>query len=265
MVREGPPHAADEAGRNAAGEEKTRFLLPPLSLYVHLPWCVKKCPYCDFNSHGLKGPLPEAAYVDALLRDLDQDLPRVEGRTLETVFFGGGTPSLFSAGAIARILAGARARLGMASDAEVTLEANPGTVEHGRFAEYRGAGVTRLSIGVQSFDTRALKTLGRIHTSGEAERAAEEAHAAGLANFNLDLMYALPEQTREEALADVRHAMALEPAHLSHYQLTLEPNTLFHAHPPPLPDEDEAWAMQQDCQSALAAGGYAQYEISAYA
>ena len=260
MVRE-----ESEAGRNAAGEEKTRFLLLPLSLYVHLPWCVKKCPYCDFNSHGLKGVLPEAAYVDALLRDLDQDLPRVTGRRVETVFFGGGTPSLFSAGAIARVLEGARVRLPFAPGAEVTLEANPGTVEHGRFAEYRGAGVTRLSIGVQSFDARALKVLGRIHSSGEAERAAEEAHAAGLANFNLDLMYALPEQTREEALADVRRAMALYPAHLSHYQLTLEPNTLFHAHPPTLPDEETAWAMQQDCQAALAAGGYGQYEISAYA
>lgn len=239
--------------------------LPALSLYVHLPWCVKKCPYCDFNSHGLKDALPEAAYVDALLRDLDQDLPRVTSRRVETVFFGGGTPSLFSAEAIARVLEGARARLPFAADAEVTLEANPGTVEHGRFAEYRGAGVTRLSIGVQSFDARALKVLGRIHSSGEAERAAEEAHAAGLANFNLDLMYALPEQTREESLADVRRAMALNPAHLSHYQLTLEPNTLFHAHPPALPDEETAWAMQEDCQAALAAGGYGQYEISAYA
>jgi putative oxygen-independent coproporphyrinogen III oxidase len=239
--------------------------LPALSLYTHLPWCVKKCPYCDFNSHGLKGSLPEAAYVDALLRDLDQDLPRVQGRTVETVFFGGGTPSLFSAEAIGRFLTGVRARLPLAAGVEVTLEANPGTVERGRFAEYKAAGVTRLSIGVQSFDPVALKTLGRIHSSGEAVTAAEEAHAAGIENFNLDLMYALPEQTLAGALDDVARAVALKPAHLSHYQLTLEPNTLFHAHPPVLPDEDAAWGMQEACQAALAEEGYAQYEVSAYA
>ncbi len=264
MVREGPTHAADEAGRNAAGEEKTRFL-PPLSLYVHIPWCVKKCPYCDFNSHGLRGALPEAAYVEALARDLEQDLPRVTGREVQSVFFGGGTPSLFSAAAIGRILDAARMKLGFAPDAEVTLEANPGTVERGRFAEYKAAGVTRLSIGVQSFDPAHLRVLGRIHSSDEAVRAAEEAHAAGLANFNLDLMYALPEQSREQALNDVRRAMALAPAHLSHYQLTLEPNTEFHARPPKLPDSDSAWDMQLACQAELTAGGYAQYEVSAYA
>ena len=239
--------------------------LPPLSLYTHIPWCVKKCPYCDFNSHGLKGSLPEAAYVEALLKDLDQDLPRVQGQRIETVFFGGGTPSLFSAEAIGRFLDGVRARLPFAPDAEVTLEANPGTVERGRFAEYRAAGVTRLSIGVQSFDPAMLKVLGRIHSSGEAVTAAEEAHAAGLANFNLDLMYALPEQTLAGALDDIARAVALRPAHLSHYQLTLEPNTLFHAHPPVLPDEDTAWSMQEACQDALAEHGYAQYEVSAYA
>jgi len=239
--------------------------LPPLSLYAHLPWCVKKCPYCDFNSHGLKGTLPEAAYVDALLRDLDQDLPRVTGRRIETVFFGGGTPSLFSAEAIARFLEGARARLALAGDAEVTLEANPGTVERGRFAEYRAAGVTRLSIGVQSFDPAALRVLGRIHSSAEAVTAAEEAHASGLPNFNLDLMYALPDQPLEAALDDVARAAALKPAHISHYQLTLEPNTLFYAHPPTLPDDDTAWAMQEACQAALAERGYTQYEVSAYA
>ncbi|HEV7165278.1 MAG TPA: radical SAM family heme chaperone HemW [Gammaproteobacteria bacterium] len=239
--------------------------LPSLSLYAHLPWCVKKCPYCDFNSHGLKGELPEAAYVDALLRDLDQDLPRVTGRKIETVFFGGGTPSLFSPASIGRFLEGVRTRLPLAADAEITLEANPGTVERGRFAEYRGAGITRLSIGVQSFDETALKVLGRIHLSGEAVTAAEEAHASGLANFNLDLMYALPGQSLEGAREDVLKAIALKPAHLSHYQLTLEPNTLFHAHPPVLPDEDSAWAMQEDCQATLAGRGYAQYEISAYA
>jgi len=263
MVRED-----SEVRRNVAGEEKTHFLempMPPLSLYIHLPWCVQKCPYCDFNSHGLKGTLPETAYVDALLRDLDQDLPRVTGRTIETVFFGGGTPSLFTPAGIARILDGARGRLGFAKDAEITLEANPGTVERGRFTEYRAAGVTRLSIGVQSFDAAALKVLGRIHSSGEAVTAAEEAHAAGLSNFNLDLMYALPGQSLAGARDDIEKAAALQPAHLSHYQLTLEPNTLFHAHPPVLPDEDTAWAMQEDCQALLSVRGYGQYEISAYA
>lgn len=239
--------------------------LPPLSLYVHLPWCVRKCPYCDFNSHGLKGALPENTYVDALLKDLDQDLPRVGGREVQTMFFGGGTPSLFSAENIGRFLAGVRARMPVAADAEVTLEANPGTVEHGRFAAYREAGVTRLSIGVQSFDPKKLEVLGRIHSSEEAGRAVEEAHAAGLHNFNLDLMYGLPRQTLEEAEADIRQAMALMPAHISHYQLTLEPNTLFHAHPPVLPDEETIWSMQQRCQELLAAHGYGQYEVSAYA
>ena len=238
--------------------------VPPLSLYVHLPWCVKKCPYCDFNSHGLKGALPEKAYVDALLKDLDQDLPRVEGREIQTVFFGGGTPSLFSAEAIGRVLEGVSSRLEMAADAEITLEANPGTVEQGRFAGYKNVGVTRLSIGVQSFDPKKLEVLGRIHSSDEARRAAEEAHAAGLSNFNLDLMYALPKQEPREALADLEQAVALKPAHISHYQLTLEPNTLFAAHPPLLPEDETVWAMQQACQAYLAEQGYNQYEISAY-
>jgi putative oxygen-independent coproporphyrinogen III oxidase len=238
---------------------------PPLSLYVHIPWCVKKCPYCDFNSHGLKGALPERAYVDALLKDLDQDLSRVRGRVIQTVFFGGGTPSLFQAESIGRFLEGVRARLGLASDAEITLEANPGTVERGRFAAYKGAGVTRLSIGVQSFDPKKLEVLGRIHSSEEATRAAEEAHAAGLSNFNLDLMYGLPKQELGEALKDLEQAVALKPAHISHYQLTLEPNTLFAAHPPLLPEDETVWAMQQACQAYLAEQGYRQYEISAYA
>ena len=241
------------------------MLQPVLSLYVHLPWCVKKCPYCDFNSHGLRGELPERAYVAALLRDLDQDLPRVKGREIQTVFFGGGTPSLFSAGSIADFLAAVRSRLSLAPDAEVTLEANPGTVERGRFAEYRSAGVTRLSIGVQSFNPRHLKVLGRIHTDDEARRAAEEAHASGLVNFNLDLMYALPDQSLAEARADLRAACDLDPAHLSHYQLTIEPNTLFHAQPPKLPDDDSAWEMQLDSQALLATKGFEQYEVSAYA
>jgi putative oxygen-independent coproporphyrinogen III oxidase len=239
--------------------------LPPLSLYVHLPWCVKKCPYCDFNSHGLKGALPERAYVDALLKDLDQDLPRVQGRTLQTVFFGGGTPSLFEAESIGRLLEGVKRRLAFAPDVEITLEANPGTVEQGRFAAYKGVGVTRLSIGVQSFAPKKLEVLGRIHSSEEAVRAADEAHAAGLSNFNLDLMYGLPKQGVDEALTDLEQAVALKPAHLSHYQLTLEPNTLFAAHPPLLPEDETVWAMQQACQDFLAQHGYAQYEISAYA
>ena len=237
----------------------------PLSLYVHLPWCVRKCPYCDFNSHGLKGALPENAYVDGLLRDLDQDLPRVDGREIQTVFFGGGTPSLFSAASIDRFLVGVKERMALAVDAEITLEANPGTVESGRFAGFRAAGVTRLSIGVQSFDPRKLEVLGRIHSSDEARRAAGEAKAAGFDNFNLDLMYALPRQSLEEARRDVLEAASLGPSHLSHYQLTLEPNTLFHAHPPVLPDDDAAWEMQLDCQARLAEQGFAQYEVSAYA
>ena len=238
---------------------------PPLSLYVHLPWCVHKCPYCDFNSHALRGELPQAEYAAALLRDLDQDLPRAAGRPVQTVFFGGGTPSLFQPETIAAILGGVRRHLVLIPDAEITLEANPGTVERGRFAEYRAAGITRLSIGVQSFNARHLQVLGRIHSVAEAVHAAEEAHAAGLENFNLDLMYGLPEQNAAQAEADVLRAFALHPAHISHYQLTLEPNTLFHAHPPELPDEDCVWEMQQRCQARLAERGYAQYEISAYA
>jgi putative oxygen-independent coproporphyrinogen III oxidase len=239
--------------------------LPPLSLYIHLPWCVKKCPYCDFNSHGLKGALPERAYVDALLKDLDQDLPRVQGRTIQTVFFGGGTPSLFGAESIGRLLEGVQQRIAFAPEAEITLEANPGTVERGRFAAYKAAGITRLSIGVQSFDPRKLEVLGRIHSSEEAVRAADEAHAAGLSNFNLDLMYALPKQKVDEALKDLEQAVGLRPAHISHYQLTLEPNTLFAAHPPLLPEDEVVWDMQEACQAYLATQAYTQYEISAYA
>ncbi|MGH9350965.1 MAG: radical SAM family heme chaperone HemW [Terriglobia bacterium] len=246
-------------------DDETMLITPPLSLYVHLPWCVRKCPYCDFNSHSLKTGLPEIEYAAALLRDLDQDLPRVTGRRVETIFFGGGTPSLFKPESIARILNGIRRRVSVANDAEITLEANPGTVERGRFAEYKASGVTRLSIGVQSFNTRHLEALGRIHSADEAIRAAEEAHAASLTNFNLDLMYGLPDQNIAQACADVEQALSLEPAHISHYQLTLEPNTLFYARPPVLPDDEMIWQMQQACQSLLAGNGYAQYEISAYA
>ncbi len=239
--------------------------VPPLSLYLHLPWCVRKCPYCDFNSHALKGELPETDYVAALLHDLDQDMPRVAGRRVESVFFGGGTPSLFRPENIACILWEAHRRLPFAAEVEVTLEANPGTVERGRFAEYRAAGITRLSIGVQSFNPRHLQALGRIHSTAEALLAAEEAHAAGLANFNLDLMYGLPGQDVLGARTDMERALSLAPAHLSHYQLTLEPNTLFYAHPPELPPDEQVWRMQQECQTLLYNRGYAQYEISAYA
>ncbi len=237
----------------------------PLTLYVHIPWCVRKCPYCDFNSHEARGDLPERAYVDALLADLEQDLPRVWGRRIDSIFIGGGTPSLFSANALERLLSGLRARLHLRPDLEITLEANPGTVEQGKFQELLAVGINRLSIGVQSFNPDHLQRLGRIHGRREALRAAEAAHAAGFDNFNLDLMFGLPEQTIAQALADLTDAIALEPAHLSHYQLTLEPNTLFHKHPPLLPDDDQLWEMQERCQERLAASDYAQYEVSAYA
>jgi oxygen-independent coproporphyrinogen-3 oxidase len=247
--------------------------LPPLSLYIHFPWCVRKCPYCDFNSHALRpgsgqavrGEIPEARYVDALLADLEQDLPRVWGRPVRSIFLGGGTPSLFSPEAIEQLLAGIRARVALASEAEITLEANPGTVEAERFRGYRAAGVNRLSIGIQSFQPERLKKLGRIHGRDEALAAAQAARAAGFDNFNLDLMFGLPQQTLDEALADLRTALALQPAHLSLYQLTLEPNTLFHARPPELPDDDVLAAMQEALQTELAAAGLAQYEVSAYA
>ncbi len=246
------------------------LVAPPLSLYVHMPWCVKKCPYCDFNSHGLRSePPPYADYIDHLLADLDADradfAAALEGRAVISVFFGGGTPSLFAPELIARLLDGVRERLPLADDAEVTLETNPGTVEHGRFDGYLAAGVNRISFGVQSFDDDKLKRLGRIHSAGEAEAAVKSAQDAGYANINLDLMYALPKQELDGALADVERAIALGPTHISHYQLTLEPNTVFAANPPPLPDDDHAWAMQEACETRLAEAGYGQYEISAYA
>ncbi|HEV7490272.1 MAG TPA: radical SAM family heme chaperone HemW [Rhodanobacteraceae bacterium] len=245
------------------------MMAPPLSLYVHIPWCVKKCPYCDFNSHAREGALPVDAYIDALLADLDSDLRRfgdaIAGREIVSVFFGGGTPSLFAPDEIARIIDGVAQRLTLRDAIEITLETNPGTVEHGRFDEYRRAGVSRISFGVQSFDDEKLRRLGRIHSAAEAERAIKSAQDAGYDNMNLDLMYALPEQTLDGALSDVQRAIALEPAHISHYQLTLEPNTLFAAKPPPLPDIDTAWDMQDMCQQRLAAAGYVQYEVSAYA
>jgi putative oxygen-independent coproporphyrinogen III oxidase len=241
------------------------LLAPPLALYVHFPWCVRKCPYCDFNSYARGGELPERAYVERLARDLEAQAAEVRGREVGSVFLGGGTPSLFAPAAIAAVLEAARRHLSLAADVEVTLEANPGTIERGAFAEYRAAGVTRVSLGAQSFEERALVSLGRIHSPAETRRAAGELHAAGLANFNLDLMYALPGQSPETALRDVAEALALAPAHVSHYQLTLEPGTVFAAQPPALPDEDAAAAMLEACGAALAAAGFARYEVSAYA
>lgn len=239
--------------------------LPPLALYVHIPWCARKCPYCDFNSHEKSGELPQKGYVDALISDLEQDLPRVWGRRVTSIFIGGGTPSLFSPEAIDRLLCGIRARLTVNPDAEITLEANPGSSEMQKFHEFRGAGINRLSIGVQSFNDDLLHGLGRIHGRREAIAAAEVAHAAGFDNFNLDLMFALPNQRVEQAVSDVNTAMALEPTHISLYQLTIEPNTLFHHQPPVLPGDEEAWQMQEQCQAQLAEGGFYQYEVSAYA
>jgi oxygen-independent coproporphyrinogen-3 oxidase len=239
---------------------------PPLSLYIHIPWCVRKCPYCDFNSHEGKGALPIREYVAALTADLEQDLPLAWGRGVHSVFFGGGTPSLFPPSAIADILDACSARLRFAPNAEITMECNPGTAEHGRFEEYLKAGVNRVSFGIQSFDDGCLQALGRIHDSHEAEAAVKLAQDAGVANINLDLMYALPGQTLAMALHDVERAIALKPQHLSHYQHTLEPNTVFAARPPEgIPQEDESWDMQERCIDAMAAAGYAQYEVSAYA
>ncbi len=239
---------------------------PPLSLYVHLPWCVRKCPYCDFNSHERRNDITYDTYVDALIRDLDFDLPLVWGRVVHSVFFGGGTPSLFPPESIDRFLQQAAARLRFAPDVEITLETNPGTVEHGPFPGYRAAGVNRLSFGVQSFDNGCLQRLGRIHSSDDAERAVKSAQDAGFSNINLDLMYALPQQSLAMAQDDIHRAMALMPTHISHYQLTLEPNTRFAARPPEgLPDMDTAWDMQDACQALLATAGFAQYEVSAYA
>ena len=240
--------------------------LPPLALYVHIPWCVRKCPYCDFNSHNQPKELPQTDYVEALLADLEQDLPLVWGRPITSVFFGGGTPSLFSGDAIAAFLDGASARLRFRPNLEVTLEANPGTVEHDSFDAYLRAGVNRLSIGVQSFDDGCLQRLGRIHDGAQAERAVKLAQDAGFDNINLDLMYALPGQNTAMALNDLERAFALQPTHLSHYQLTLEPQTPFAKQPPKgLPDHDAAWTMQEHCQDVLAQAGFRQYEVSAYA
>jgi putative oxygen-independent coproporphyrinogen III oxidase len=243
----------------------SRLIAPPLCLYMHFPWCVRKCPYCDFNSYTLHGDLEEHRYLEALEHDLQNQSADVAGRAIISIFLGGGTPSLFSPEAIARVLGAARRHLTVAPDVEVTIEANPGTIERGRFAEYRAAGVNRVSLGAQSFNAQRLATLGRIHSPDETRRAAEELHTAGLENFNLDLMYALPGQDLAEALYDVEAALALAPAHMSHYQLTLEPGTVFAAQPPELPGDDDAAEILSACGERLAAAGFAQYEVSGYA
>lgn len=239
--------------------------LPPLSLYIHLPWCVRKCPYCDFNSHEVRGDFPADEYIDALLRDLEQDLPLVWGRPVNSVFFGGGTPSLFGAAHFERLLSGFRARLPFSPGLEITLEANPGTLERDRFAAYRDSGINRVSLGVQSFNDKALSSIGRIHGRAEVMQAVESLHAANIDNFNLDLMYALPGQRLADAAEDVREAIDCLPAHVSHYQLTIEPNTAFYAASPVLPDEELAWDMQETCGALLVRSGFEQYEVSAWA
>ncbi len=239
--------------------------LPPLSLYIHIPWCVQKCPYCDFNSHALKGEVPHDDYVAHLLADLDADLPLVAGREIRTIFIGGGTPSLLSAEAMQTLMDGVRARIPVAADAEVTMEANPGTVEADRFSGYQKAGINRISIGVQSFGDDKLIRLGRIHDAGEAKRAARLAATLGLRSFNLDLMHGLPEQHLGEALSDLRQAIELAPPHLSWYQLTIEPNTSFGSRPPVLPDDDLLWDIFSQGHQLLTQAGYVQYETSAYA
>lgn len=239
--------------------------LPPLSLYIHIPWCVQKCPYCDFNSHALKGEVPHDDYVAHLLADLDADLPLAGGRPLHSIFIGGGTPSLLSAEAMQQLLDGVRARLSLPAEAEITMEANPGTVEADRFSGYQRAGINRISIGVQSFSPDKLTRLGRIHGPEEAKRAARLAAGLGLRSFNLDLMHGLPEQSLDEALDDLRQAIALNPPHLSWYQLTIEPNTLFGSRPPVLPDDDALWDIFEQGHRLLSDAGYQQYETSAYA
>jgi coproporphyrinogen III oxidase-like Fe-S oxidoreductase len=252
-------------GAIGTGHSSLRFrALPPLSLYIHIPWCARKCPYCDFNSHEARGALPEDRYVGALLTDLEQALPQVWGRRVHSVFLGGGTPSLFSARSIDAILSAVRARLAVAPDAEITLEANPGTAEAGKFRDFRAAGVNRISLGIQSFVPRHLKSLGRIHDDREARRAIEMARD-NFENFNLDLMYGLPGQTPEEARADVEAALEFGPPHLSCYHLTIEPNTWFHRFPPQLPDDEITAAMQDAIEARLAEAGYEHYETSAFA
>ena len=244
------------------------LVLPPLSLYIHIPWCVRKCPYCDFNSHESSShegkSIPEQEYVAQLLRDLQYDLPYVQDRPLQTIFFGGGTPSLFSGQAIKNILDGVRKKIPFADDIEITLEANPGTAEAEKFHDFRDAGVNRLSIGVQSFYPHHLQALGRIHDSTQAKQAVQIAQAAGFTRINIDLMHGLPEQTVDEALADLQQAIALGVSHLSWYQLTIEPNTAFYSRPPVLPVDDTLWDIQQAGLALLHQEGFTQYEVSAF-
>ncbi len=234
-------------------------------MYIHIPWCVRKCPYCDFNSHEAREEIPEAAYIDALLADLETELPGVWGRSVSSIFIGGGTPSLLSPEALDRLLSGVRARLPLLPGLEVTMEANPGTFEAVKFGEFHAAGVNRLSIGVQSFNDQHLQALGRIHSRSAALRAADFAREAGFDSFNLDLMHGLPGQTLSQAMADLDTALALEPNHISWYQLTLEPNTWFYRHPPVLPVDDDLWAIQESGHVKLANAGFTQYEVSAFA
>ena len=236
----------------------------PLSLYIHIPWCIQKCPYCDFNSHETPAEVPETKYVKALLTDLESELPNIWGRPLESIFIGGGTPSVFSAKAIDSLMSGLRERLPLRPNMEITMEANPGTFEQERFSAYRETGINRLSIGIQSFSNNKLKALGRIHDSNEALKAANIAKKAGFDNFNLDLMFGLPQQTIEQALDDLQQAIKCQPKHLSWYQLTIEENTLFHHSPPVLPNNDLLWNMQEAGQQKLSNAGYQQYEVSAY-
>ncbi|WP_323752170.1 radical SAM family heme chaperone HemW [Marinobacter sp.] len=237
---------------------------PPLSLYIHVPWCVRKCPYCDFNSHAIQGDIPETAYLAALLEDLEYDLSFVRGRPIESVFIGGGTPSLMTSDFYQRLFEELRQRLTFAPDAEITLEANPGTLEEGRYEGFRQAGINRLSIGVQSFHQEHLKTLGRIHDADAAHRAIETAKAAGFTNFNVDLMHGLPDQTAEQALDDLKQALDHQPSHLSWYQLTIEPNTEFFSRPPDLPDDDHLWEIYRQGSEYLRAHGFDDYEVSAW-
>jgi len=238
--------------------------LPPLSLYIHFPWCIEKCPYCDFNSHALKNELASDDYINCLILDLEKELPNIWGRSIQTIFMGGGTPSLFPAESIERLIQALRARLNFSPEIEITLEANPGTVDQSQFVGYRQAGINRLSMGIQSFNDSMLKKLGRIHNSQQAITAIEAAQQAGFTNYNLDLMFGLPGQTNEQMLQDLQTAIDLNPPHISHYQLTIEPNTLFAAKPPSVPDNDALWEMTQRAQHLFGQNQYGQYEVSAY-
>lgn len=239
--------------------------LPPLSLYIHVPWCVKKCPYCDFNSHEATSEIPEKAYLEALLKDFSLDVPYAQGRALTSIFIGGGTPSLMSSDFYQQLLSNIRAQIPFHNDIEITLEANPGTTEAGRFEGYREAGINRLSLGIQSFDDQQLNTLGRIHSAAQATRAVQLAREAGFDNFNIDLMFGLPGQSASQAANDLKQAFALSPSHISWYQLTIEQNTAFYSSPPTLPDDERLWDIQKEGAALLSANGYEQYEVSAYA